>query len=180
MDCKAKKTVRRNMTRKIVLTAVLVAQAIVLSAIERIIPFPSSVPGVKLGLGNIISLTAIYLFSFKESLSIVLLKTIMATFILGSFSTFIYSLSGAILSFFVMFVLYVTLSSRISTIGISVAGAISHNLGQLLMAALIIKNINVVAYLPVLMMSGIGTGIVVGITTNYLLKYLKKTKLFDD
>lgn len=180
MDNKVNRTERENVTRRIVLTALLVAQAIVLSAIERTIPFPSSVPGAKLGLGNIVTLTAIYLFPFKEALSIVLLKTIMTAFILGSFSTFLYSFSGAILSFFVMFVLFSLLSHKISTIGISVAGAISHNLGQLLMAAFIIRNINIVAYLPFLMISGIGTGIVVGITTNFLLKYLKKTKLFKE
>ncbi|SHH13194.1 Gx transporter family protein [Clostridium grantii] len=168
----------KNSVRDIVLIALLVAQAIVLSAIERLIPLPTTIPGAKLGLANIITLTAIYLFPFKEAFSVVLLKTIMTAFVLGSFSTFLYSFSGAVLSFAVMFIMYFILKDKISTIGISVAGAIAHNLGQLLMAAFIIKNLNILLYLPFLMVSGVATGIIVGLTTNLLLKYLKKTKLF--
>lgn len=168
----------KNSVRDIVLIALLVAQAIVLSAIERLIPLPTTIPGAKLGLANIITLTAIYLFPFKEAFSVVLLKTIMTAFVLGSFSTFLYSFSGAMLSFAVMFIMYFILKDKISTIGISVAGAIAHNLGQLLMAAFIIKNLNILLYLPFLMVSGVATGIIVGLTTNLLLKYLKKTQLF--
>jgi heptaprenyl diphosphate synthase len=168
----------KKSARDIVLIALLVAQAIVLSAIERLIPLPTTIPGAKLGLANIITLTAIYLFPFKEAFSVVLLKTIMTAFVLGSFSTFLYSFSGAMLSFAVMFIIYFILKDKISTIGISVAGAIAHNLGQLLMAAFIIKNLNILLYLPFLMVSGVATGIIVGLTTNLLLKYLKKTKLF--
>jgi heptaprenyl diphosphate synthase len=166
-------------TRKIVLIALLVAQAIVLSAIERLIPLPTAIPGAKLGLANIVTLTAIYLFPFKESFSVVLLKTIMTAFVLGSFSTFLYSFSGAMLSFAVMFSMFFLLKDKISIIGISVVGGITHNLGQLLMAAFIIKNLDILLYLPFLMVSGVATGIIVGLTTKILLKYLKKVKLFE-
>lgn len=161
-------------TQKMTFVSLLVAQAIVLSFIERMIPLNSSIPGAKLGLANIITLTSIYLFSFKETLAVILLRTLMVAFIAGSFSSFLYSVSGAILSFLVMYLLIKISREKISTIGVSVVGAISHNLGQLLMAAVIIQNIKITIYLPMLMLTGVATGMIVGVTVNLLLNFLRK------
>lgn len=168
-----------NKTKKIIFIALLVSQAIVLSFIEKMIPLNFSVPGAKLGLANIITLTSIYLFSFRESLSIVFLRTIITAFIFGSLSGFLYSISGALVSFFVMYILIIICGEKISTIGISIAGGVSHNFGQLLMAAFIINNMRIVYYLPFLMLTGVATGCVVGISVKYLLGYLRKLKYFN-
>lgn len=179
MDYPVKKEYKLSKTQKIIFIALLVSQAIVLSFIERMIPLNFSIPGAKLGLANIITLTSLYLFSFKESLAIVILRTMITSFIVGSFSSFLYSISGGLLSFFVMYVLMQISFEKISPIGISIVGGVFHNLGQLLMAAFIIKNIRITYYLPFLMLTGVVTGCVVGITVRYLLRYLRKLNYFD-
>ncbi|MCT4592966.1 MAG: Gx transporter family protein [Anaeromicrobium sp.] len=166
-------------TQKIIFISLLVSQAVVLSFIEKMIPLNFSIPGAKLGLANIITLTSLYLFSFKETFSIILLRTIMVAFIGGSISGFLYSISGALLSFLVMYLLMRVSLEKISTIGVSVTGAIFHNLGQLLMAAFIIQNLRIIIYLPLLMVTGVITGVVVGITVKYLLGFLLKIKYFN-
>lgn len=161
-----------NRTQRITFIAMLVAQAIVLSYIERMIPFNAGIPGAKLGLANIITLTSIYLFSFRDSLAVILLRTTIVAFIAGSVSSYLYSVTGAIVSFFVMYGLLKIGGEKISTIGVSVAGAIAHNFGQLLMAAIIIQNIKITFYLPMLMLTGVATGMGVGATVKQLLKFL--------
>jgi heptaprenyl diphosphate synthase len=162
-----------------VLISVLVAQAIVLSLVERMIPFNFNVPGAKLGLANIVTLTAIYMLPFRQSLLVTTLRILMTAFIIGSFSSFLYSLAGGFLSYFVMAILVYLDFKNLGTIGISVAGAVAHNLGQLLMAAFIIQNVFILGYLPMLMLAAIATGIAVGLTVQYLVKALKATRLFQ-
>ncbi|MCT4605122.1 MAG: Gx transporter family protein [Marinisporobacter sp.] len=174
-----KREYKMSKTQKMIFISLLVSQAIVLSFIEKMIPLNFSIPGAKLGLANIITLTSLYLFSFKETFAIILLRTIMAAFIGGSVSGFLYSISGAILSFLIMYLLMRMSLEKISTIGISVVGAVFHNLGQLLMAAFIIQNLRLVIYLPMLMLTGVVTGMVVGITVKFLLGFLRKIKYFN-
>jgi len=162
--------------KKIILISLLVSQALVLSFIESMIPLNFSVPGAKLGLANIVTLTSLYLFSFRETLLIIMLRTVMTAFLSGSFSMFLYSIAGALLSFLMMYLLIHFASEKVSTIGVSIVGAIFHNLGQLAMAALIIQNIKIVLYLPFLMVAGIATGFIVGASVKYLMKYLVKVK----
>lgn len=100
----------------------------------------------------------------------------MTSFIAGSLSSFLYSFSGALLSFFVMYLLTCLGKDKVSPIGVSILGGVFHNIGQLLMAAFIIESLNIFAYLPFLMVTGVGTGLIVGITVKYLLVHLKKIK----
>ncbi len=167
-----------NKTTKIVFIALLVAQALVLSIIERMIPLNFMIPGAKLGLANIVTLTSIYLFDFKESLLLVILRTFLTAFLIGSMSSFLYSFSGAMVSFLVMFMMVRYGKDKVSTIVVSVVGGVTHNLGQLLMAGLIIHNFRIVYYLPFLTLTGIWTGIFVGICVVYLVKALRNTKYF--
>lgn len=164
-------------TKKIVFIALFVAQALVLHIFERAIPVNLGIPGAKLGLANIITLTALYVFSFKEVLAIVVLKTVMTMLVSGSVSGFLYSFSGGMLSLFAMAFLKRVGGDRVGIIGISVVGAVFHNLGQLLMAALIIQNLKIVWYLPVLMLAAVGTGLFVGIAARYLLKAIRRIGL---
>ncbi|MGI6777023.1 MAG: Gx transporter family protein [Acetivibrionales bacterium] len=166
-------------TKKLVLIALFVSQALVLSIIESWIPLPVAIPGVKLGLSNIITLIAIIFFGFKEAIIIVIIRTFLASLYTGGFSVLLFSITGGVLSAIVMALLYKKFASAFSIIGISVAGAIMHNIGQLMVASLIMQELSVFFYLPVLLVSGILTGCFVGLCTNFLAKALNKTKLFD-
>lgn len=164
-------------TRRITLIGIFVAQALVLHVIERIIPVPFLTPGAKLGLANIITVISLYIFSFKDAFLIVIIRVIMATLIGGSLSGFLYSIVGGLFSLLAMASIKKIGGENISIIGVSVFGAFFHNLGQVFVAALIVQNIIIISYLPILMLAGVGTGIFVGFTANFLYGYLKKINL---
>lgn len=164
--------------QRLTFLAVLVAQALVLYIVESMIPIPFITPGAKLGLSNIITVASLYLFGFKDTFVVVLLRILLSTFFGGSISSLIYSLSGGILSLLFMQLAKALGKDDISIMGVSITGAFFHNVGQVLSAAVIIQNINVVIYLPLLTVSGIGTGFFVGITANYLLNALKKLPIY--
>lgn len=164
--------------QRLTFLAVLVAQALVLYIVESMIPVPFITPGAKLGLSNIITVASLYLFGFKDTFVVVLLRILLSTFFGGSISSLIYSLSGGILSLLFMHLVKALGKDDISIMGVSITGAFFHNVGQVLSAAAIIQNINVVIYLPLLTVSGIGTGFFVGITANYLLNALKKLPIY--
>ncbi len=157
-----------------VFISLLVAQGLVLYMIERMIPVPFISPGAKLGLANIITVVAIYLLTLRDAFSIVLLRVILATLIGGNLSGFFYSLSGGMLSLFAMYIVFKIGKDNISIIGISIIGAVFHNIGQIIIAATVIQNIKIAAYLPILLVAGVGTGIFVGITAKQLIVYLKR------
>lgn len=163
-----------NKNRKLVFISLLVAQAIVLNIIERMIPVPFITPGAKLGLANIVTVVAIYMLSFKETLAIVILRIILASLLAGTGFGFFYSLAGGILSLLAMYTVYKLGKDSVSIIGVSIIGGVFHNIGQIIVAALVVQNINIAAYLPVLLVAGIGTGIFVGITAKQLIVYLKR------
>ena len=162
-------------TRKMVFISVLVAQGIILSFIERMLPVPFIAPGAKLGLANIVSLTAIYMLSFKEAAAVVVLRIIITAVTFGSLSSFFYSLSGGILSFFVMFFMTRVFKNNVSLMGVSIIGAVAHNLGQLLVAAFVVNTfLLVTTYLPILMIAAIPTGLFVGVVARFLINYLER------
>lgn len=163
-----------NKTKKLTLISLLVAQGLVLYVFESMLPLPFITPGAKLGLSNIVTLVALYMFNFKDVLLIVILRVILSTFFGGSLSSFLYSISGALLSFLAMYLIKKIGQDNVSTIGISMIGAVSHNIGQIIVAALVIQNAMIVTYLPILMVAAIGTGFFVGITSKYLLPYIKR------
>ncbi len=162
-------------TRKLVLISVLVAQGMVLGYIEKMLPLPFIVPGAKLGLANIITLTAIYFLTFRESTSVVLLRVILTAVTFGSLSSFLYSLSGGILSLIAMAAVLKVFKDELSLISVSIIGSICHNIGQLLVAAFIIHNVLIFTYLPILLIVAVPTGIFVGLVARVLIQYLKKT-----
>lgn len=160
--------------QKMVFISILVTFALVLSYFETFLPI-LPYPGVKLGLANIVTLTSLYILGFGDALILVLLRVTLNSFFAGSLITFWYSLSGGLFSFIVMYLLIYVGKDRISTIGISILGAISHNIGQLIVVVITIENINIiVAYFPILAIAGIIAGILIGVTVNYLLPYINK------
>ncbi|MCX7884966.1 MAG: Gx transporter family protein [Caloramator sp.] len=166
-------------TQKMIFISILVAQSLVLYIIETMIPVPFITPGAKLGLANIITVISLYSLNFFDTFFVIILRIILSTFLTGSLSSFFFSLSGGILSLLVMFVLKKFGKENVSIIGVSIMGSVSHNIGQILVASITVQNIRIIAYLPVLMIAGIGTGIFVGITSKFLLNYLKKIKFMN-
>ena len=159
-------------TKKLIYIGVLVSQALVLYIFESMIPMPFITPGAKLGLANLIVVIGLYtLDNYKECLWLIFLKLILSTLIMG--------LGGTILSFLGMILTKNILKEKVSAIGVSTVGGVFHNLGQLIVTAIVIKNIGILSYLPFLSIAGIGTGIFIGITANYLLKHMKALNNLD-
>lgn len=162
-------------TKKIVFIALLISMALVLSYFERFIPLPMVFPGVKLGLANAITLTALYFFNFRETLALVVIRIFMNAMFVGNFMSFWYSFSGGILSFLIMFLCIKLFGNKISTAGISVAGAFAHIVGQLIVVGIITNSSSVaISFLPILSISAIITGLIIGFTVKLLLVYLYK------
>jgi len=144
------------------------------------IPINFAVPGAKLGLANIVTILSLYIFGLRETILIVSLRTFMASVFGGTLLTFLYSVSGALISLLVMYLLKKLPEDKFTIVGISVFGSISHNLGQIIMAVLIIRSLNIALYLPMLIIISIPTGLFVGYTSKKLLGYLKKIELLKD
>ena len=162
-----------NNVKKIIFLSLLVSIGLALSIIETMIPLPFVAPGAKLGLSNIVILITLVVFGFRESITIGILKSITFTLATGSVSSLFYSLTGAILSCIAMYIVYRNLSKVFSLIGISIFGAVAHNFGQILVASLMMKNIRIFSYLPILLLTSLFTGYFVGLASIYISKNLK-------
>jgi len=167
------KEAEMSKTKKTVLLGILVSQALILNLAERLIPVTLTVPGIKPGLANAVSLIAIVLFGPREALIVVSVRTFLGSVFGGGMSSFIYSLAGGILSTIAMSILYKKFGNLFSIPAISVVGAIFHNIGQILAASLIIQNGRLFFYLPVLLISAIVTGLFVGFAVKYSLRPMK-------
>jgi len=163
-------------TKKVALLAVMLSLTLIIGIVEKNIPFDSFVPGVKPGLSNAVILIAVYIFDFPSSFLLVVLKCVTLALVTGNASSFIYSLSGSLLSFFVMWItVFLTKNNKnVSPVGISVLGAVFHNFGQISAAAFMLGTVNVVYYLPVLVIFGVITGVIVGLTVKYSIAHIKK------
>lgn len=155
---------------RIAYTALLAALALIFSYIEVLFPFNIGVPGVKLGIANLVIIVTLYHMDWRYAMGVNLLRVVVAGLLFtGAFGA-LYSLAGAILSMLVMALLKKT--DLFSVTGVSIAGGVSHNLGQILVACLIISNLNMFAYFPVLIFSGIISGAIIGIVSYHILKRL--------
>lgn len=159
-------------TRRISNIAMLLSVSVVLGLIESFIPFFNAIPGIKLGLANIVVVYTLYRYCFKDAVYISILRVFLIGILrTGLFSiNFFFSLSGAILSVVGM---YLVKNTKISVVGVSVVGAVLHSIGQIIIAIIFLNNINIIYYLPVLLISSIITGIIVGMCANKLLEHYK-------
>lgn len=160
--------------RKITNLAILTAMALAISLIEHYIPLPIPIPGAKLGLSNIIILVSLYFYGFKASLTISLLKSFMLVLITGAVSAFFYSAAGAILASIAMVLALKFHDKLFSFIGVSEIGAFAHNLGQIIVSVVVMENIKMFYYLPLLVFVGTFTGFFVGLSSNFIIKHMKK------
>lgn len=161
-------------TKKMTFLGLMVAYSLILYIIETYIPNPliAIFPGAKLGLSNIITLISLIVLGVKDTCVILSIRIILSSIFTGPISYLLFSAGGAYLSLISMY-----LSSKIkdfSLVGVSIIGAIGHNIGQLLVASLIVENINMVGYLPFMIIASLVTGIFVGLVSKYC--YPKLTK----
>ena len=150
---------------------VFTALALIFSYIETLIPIQFGVPGIKLGLANLIIVIVLYRTDWREALLLSVVRIILAGFIFGNLFSIVYSLAGGILSLAVMALL--KKSDRFSVAGISMAGGVCHNIGQLITAMIAVETYQVGYYLPVLLIAGLITGAVIGAVAGEVLKRIR-------
>lgn len=163
-------------TRRLVYLSLLLAMATALHILEGLLPIPLPFPGVKLGLANIITLLVLYLYDLRAGLTLAILRVFLGSLLGGTFLSpgFLLGLTGTVLSTLVM-ALLVKKTGCFSPIGISLSGAVGHNLGQLVMAALLLQNRAIFFYLPVLLLAAIPTGMITGYILQRLMVRLENT-----
>ncbi|MGI6620662.1 MAG: Gx transporter family protein [Bacillota bacterium] len=164
---------RANGARTLTRIAIMVALATALHVVEAMIPIPYVVPGAKLGLANIVALYAVMTMTPGEALAISFLRTLLGSLLSGTFLNVAYylSTSGALASTAVMCGFKKVFGHGLSVVGISVAGAVTHNVTQLFVASIILRQMGVMFYLPYLLLFAIPTGIFVGILAGRIIVY---------
>lgn len=161
-------------TKKIATAALLSALAIIFSYIEFLVPISLAAPGIKLGIANIVIVIAIYKLGPKYALPINIVRVLVSALLFGSMFSALYSLSGAILSFLVM--AFLSKTDKFSISGVSMAGGVAHNVGQLIVACFAMQTTNVLYYYPVLLISGLATGLGIGIIATLVISKLDPSK----
>jgi heptaprenyl diphosphate synthase len=155
---------------KIALIGLMTALTVILGYVERLFPLSLAVPGIKLGLANIVVLFALYALSWKEALFISVVRVFLSGFLFSGVSGILYSAAGAILAF--LFMLLAKKSGLFSAVGVSIAGGVFHNIGQLSVAALVVRTPGLFYYLPVLLLAGCAAGFVNGLIAASVIKRL--------
>jgi heptaprenyl diphosphate synthase len=159
--------------KKVATYGLLVALAFILSYIESLFPLSLAIPGIKLGLANLVVVTALYSLGAKEAFILSLLRIILVGFTFGNLSMMLYSLAGGMLSWLLMTIFKKT--KLLSMTGVSIIGGIAHNIGQIGVAILVVETFDIAYYLPFLMIAGVITGAVIGILGAMIYKRVKFT-----
>lgn len=159
------------MSRKVAYYGIFSALAILMGYVEAVIPMPLP-PGIKLGLSNVIVVLCMYIMGRKPALFISVVRVIISALLFRGFVSMWYSLAGAILSWAVMALLFG--NSKISIIGVSCMGGVFHNIGQIIVASILLGRSVVLYLIPVLMVSGVVTGVVIGIVSGYCVGHIEK------
>ena len=160
---------------RIAACGVLTALALIFSYIEFLVPLPIAIPGIKLGLANIVCLVCLYALGEKHAFLINVTRIALAALLFGSVFSALYALAGGVVSFAVMALLKRT--KRFSVCGVSMAGGVFHNLAQLAVAGLLVESAQVFYYFPVLLLSGMATGIGIGILATLILRSIARDSL---
>ncbi len=166
---------KQKSTGRIALLGVLIALAFILGYLESLLPVFAGIPGIKPGFSNISIITALYLLGKKEAAGLSLVKVVLAGITFGGMFSMLYSLAGAVLSLTVMLIL--SRIKKLSPAGVSVAGGVAHNMGQIAVACLVTGDA-VIYYLPFLVAAGAVSGFITGIISSQLLVRLSRTRLF--
>ena len=148
-------------TKRVAYCALLTALAMIFGYVEALIPFGFGIPGVKLGLANIVIVLALYILPACQVFASQLMRIVLVSFLFGNLSMMLYSLAGGMLSLVVMLLL--NRRDVFSITGVSIAGGVSHNIGQLIVAALVVQNLKIMFYFPIMIMAGLITGCLIGV-----------------
>lgn len=166
----------KNQTKKIAFLGLFTTVALVLSYVEAILPpIYQAIPGVKVGLPNIIVIFLLYKCGIKEAITVSIIRVAVVSMLFGNPMTFLYSVAGATLSLLVMIILKKT--NLFSTVGVSIAGGVFHNLGQILVAMFLLNSTQIGYYMIVLAITGTLAGVFVGLAGSFLVKRFEKVKI---
>ena len=163
------------MAKRVAYCAMLSALAMVFGYVEALIPFSFGVPGMKLGIANLVIVVSLHLLPTYQVFFIQLIRIVLISFLFGNMSMMMYSLAGGILSFLVM--RFVKKTGIFSIIGVSICGGVSHNVGQLIMAGLAVQTIKLIYYFPMLLIGGLITGCLIGMLAQRILERIKSCSI---
>ena len=161
-----------NRNGKLTKMAMLVALAMIFSYVESLIPINFGIPGMKLGVANLVTVTGLYFLELPEVFLVVIMRILLTGFLFGNGMSIIYSLAGGILSLLMMAI--IKRINEFSMIGVSIMGGVSHNIGQIIVASIVVENLKLVYYLPALLIAGAVTGFVMGILSKKILPTIQK------
>lgn len=154
--------------KRVAMLGTMTVLALVLSYLESLLPLSFAVPGIKIGLPNLVIVFALYRMKPKDAVLISLIRVLLVSILFGSVLSLAYSAAGAILSLALMLILKRT--GKFGTTGVSVAGAVAHNFGQILAAVVLLETSRLAWYLPVLILSGTIAGVCIGLLSAFLVK----------
>ena len=160
---------------RIAACGVLTALALIFSYIEFLVPLPIAIPGIKLGLANIVVLVCLYTLGDRYAFLINCTRIVLAALLFGSVFSALYALAGGLVSFAVMALL--KRADAFSVCGVSMAGGVFHNLAQLTVAGFLVESAQVFYYFPVLLLSGMATGIGIGILATLILRSIGRSRV---
>ena len=162
-------------TKKVAMLGLTIALAMIMSYIEALVPLSFAVPGIKMGLANIVIIFVLYKIGTKEAILVSLIRVILVSLLFSNVMAMAYSIAGAVLSLSVMWLLKKT--DKFSFVGVSIAGGIMHNVGQIIMAVILLGTEQIALYLPVLIITGTATGVVIGIVSGLVVNRFKNIRL---
>lgn len=154
--------------KKIAYLGLFTALALIFSYVESLLPVNLGLPGIKLGISNVVIVIVIYFYSYKEAFIVSIARIVISAFLFTNAFSLLYSLAGALLSIVMMAL--VKKRDLLSIVGVSIVGGVFHNIGQLIVASIIVKQIKITYYAPVLIVSGVITGVLVGLISGFIYK----------
>ena len=154
--------------RRVALLGVITALSLVLGYVEHLVPFPIGIYGIKLGLANLAILVLLYTLGAYFAFGVNMIRIILCSLLFGTFTSFWYSLVGGLLSFAIMLIIKRT--GKFSPMGVSICGALMHNVGQIAVAIILMGEIRIAFYLPILIIVGAITGTVIGLVAIPIMK----------
>ena len=156
------------MKNRVAYFGVFTALALIFSYIETLVPISFGIPGVKLGLANLIIVIALYKIPLREVYVLSIVRVLLSGVWFGNYFSIAYSLAGVLLSLTVMALL--KKAGGVSVIGISIAGGVCHNIGQLVVAMIVVETFAMSYYMPVLLVAGLITGFLIGVVADQVLR----------
>lgn len=162
-------------SKRIAVYGMLIALAFILSYIESMIPIPIPIPGIKIGLANLVVLVGLYTMGAKEAFVLSMIRIVLVGFTFGNLSTMMFSFAGGMLSWLLMVAF--CKSKKFSISGVSIIGGVAHNVGQILTAMWVVDSSALLYYLPFLLVSGAVMGIVIGLVGSILIKRIRNAHI---